>query len=338
MTNFDIESNGLMNERLWNRTLLITALLVTIVSAASVWAAWAASPNLASRLSLAALAPIFGAAFVSYALRIVRFYYFLTRSGVPISFRDTILVQMMGFAFSVTPGRVGEVFKLHMIRERVGTPVIQTTPLLLLDRLTEGGGFMILAIITALLLPTLQSNLPMPALILIGLSAIFVFALTRNYWRPVLVAVNTRLLKLKMWQRVVPHAENLWRGLETTFTPPQILGGLALSTVARFADGIVVYFAAQMLGVQLAIPTAVFTLAVSGLAGGISFLPAGTGAVETTMVGLFVLMGTRLSRALSIALVTRMFTLWIWVALGLVMIFILRLLPHWIRVGANGES
>ena len=56
-------------------------------------------------------------------------------------------------ALSVTPGHIGEVFKLHLIREQVGTPVSRTAPLLVLDRLTEGGGFLILAIASAMVLP-----------------------------------------------------------------------------------------------------------------------------------------------------------------------------------------
>jgi uncharacterized protein (TIRG00374 family) len=79
-------------------------------------------------------------------------------------------------------------------------------------------------------------------------------------------------------------------------------------------------------GVELALPTAVFVLAVSGLAGGVSLLPAGIGAVETTMVGLLVILGVTWSNALAIALLTRLFTLWLWVAVGLVTAFLLRLL------------
>ncbi len=61
-------------ERLWDRSLLLTALAVSVVSAGSVWLAWNTSPDLPARLSLLALAPIVGAAIVSYFLRAVRFH------------------------------------------------------------------------------------------------------------------------------------------------------------------------------------------------------------------------------------------------------------------------
>jgi uncharacterized protein (TIRG00374 family) len=314
-----------MSERLWDRSLLATTLAVAIISAISVWMAWRASADFALRLTGLTLVCIFGAALVSYALRGLRFYYFLSRSGIVISLPGAIVAQMVGFALSVTPGRIGEVFKLHLIRERTGTPVVQTAPLLLLDRLTEGGGFMILALASTPLLPALRSRLPIPLLTLLGLAVILVFALTRDLWSAPVVVANPRLMGSRFGQYLVPHLKNLWHGVEMSFTPTQILGGLALSAVARFADGLVVLFTAQMLGVDLELPEAVFILAVSGLTGGVSFLPAGLGAVETTMIGLLVLVGAAWSNAVTIALVVRLFTLWFWVALGLGVIFLLRL-------------
>jgi len=261
-------------------------------------------------------------------LRSVRFFYFLSRSGVAISLRSTILVQSIGFALSVTPGHVGEVFKLHLIRERTGTPIAQSAPLLLLDRVTEGGGFLILAILSALALPALSDRIPTPMLTLIGLGILFVFALTYQRLPNYFAAANLRLAESALWQRSVPHIRNLWRGLKASFTLTQILGGLGLSALARFADGGVVLFTAQMLGVEITLPAAVFVLAVSGLAGGLSLLPAGIGAVETTMVGLLVILGAPWSTALVITLLVRLGTLWLWVALGLILAFLI-LLPSW---------
>ncbi len=314
-----------MSARTWDRGLLLTALAVAIISGVSVWLAWRASPDLPERITFVALAPIFGAAIVSYSLRILRFQYFLPQSRVRIPLRGTLVVQVVGFALSVTPGHIGEVFKLHLIRERAGTPVIQTAPLLLLDRFTEGGGFMSLAVLSTLALPELRSQVPTSALTLLGLLVILGFALVQYVLPRRALRDRIHLPQFAPLQRIVPHLQNLWHGLESSFTVPQILGGLALSTVARFADGLVVLFAARMLGLELSLPAAVLVLAVSGLAGGFSLLPAGTGAVETTMVGLLVLLGASFTDALSITLVARLSTLWLWVALGLGVAFVLRL-------------
>ncbi len=314
-----------MNHQIWNRSMLVTAIGVGIVSAVSVGLAWRSSSSLAQPIVFAALAPIICAALFSYSLRIVRFYYFLLQSKIPISFRDTALVQMVGFAFSVTPGRVGEVFKLHLIRERVGTPVIQTAPLLLLDRLTEAGGFLTLALAATLALPNLRSQLPSSSLLLLALALVCAFAAARRWLGRMSIVRNPRVARLIGSIPWLGHIRNLWRGMNQSLTLTQVLGGLALSTVARFWDGVVILFAARMIGMQLTLPAAVFVLAVSGLVGGISFLPAGIGAVETTMTGLLLLLGADLPSAVAITLVARLSTLWLWVALGIGMTFALHL-------------
>jgi uncharacterized membrane protein YbhN (UPF0104 family) len=104
----------------------------------------------------------------------------------------------------------------------------------------------------------------------------------------------------------------------------QIAGGLGLSVLARLADGLVVFFIAQMFDAKLVLPAAVFVLAASGLVGGASFLPAGIGAVETTMTGLMVLLGITLPNAIVIALITRLAILWGWVVIGLGFAFLSR--------------
>jgi uncharacterized protein (TIRG00374 family) len=316
-----------MTERVWDRSLLITSIVVAMIASASLWLAWSASPGAVARFSLAAFAPAFGAAVVSYALRTARFYYFLTRSGIRISFRETIRIQLIGFALSVTPGRVGEVFKLRLIRRDAGTPVVQSAPLLLLDRLTEGGGFLILAITSALVLPTFEDDVPISAFLLVGLGVMLVLALTRKQWSRIFEFVRLRLGKSNWGERLAPHLENLGRGMQSTFTARQIAGGLALSVLARFADGLAVYFMARMVNVNLGLAPSVFVLATSGLVGGASFLPAGIGAVEATMTGLLMLFNVRLSRAVAVTLFTRLVTLWMWVALGLVVAFLSRLSP-----------
>jgi hypothetical protein len=84
-----------MTARAWDRSLLLTAAAVAIVSTVSVWLAWRSSTELAQRISMYALAPIASAALVSYSLRILRFHYFLTRSGVAITLRAQIPTSLL---------------------------------------------------------------------------------------------------------------------------------------------------------------------------------------------------------------------------------------------------
>ncbi len=304
-----------MTDRIWDRALLLTAIAVAIISGVSVWLTWRESGDSAG-FSWLAFAPAFVAAFISYALRTLRFYYFLKRGGIDVSLADATTANALGFALAITPGRVGEFLKLHLIRERAGAPIARTAPLMILDRVTEGGGLAIIAIAAALALPVFPTQMRSAWLAIPLLGAVAVLALTREYWSR-LVIEDSRLVESRFGKYLAPHASNLWLGLKTGFTFRQVVRGLALTAVARFADGLVLLMTAQMMGVQLSLPEAVFVLSVSGLAGGFSLLPVGIGAVEAAMTGLLVIMGAPLASAITISLLTRLATLWIWVALGL---------------------
>ncbi len=322
-----------MTERLWDRALIFTAIAVAIISAASVWLTWRASTD-SVRFTFLAFTPALGAALVSYLLRTLRFYYFLSRGGINVSLRDATAANAVGFALSITPGRVGEIFKLHMIRERADAPIARTAPLMLLDRMTEGGGLAIIAIASALALPTFATQAQTPWLALFILGVMVAIALTRNFWLR-LVFENRWLGESRLGNYLAPHTRNLWIGVKTGFTLKQIVRGVGLTAIARFCDGIVVLMTAQMMSVQLSLPEGIFVLSVSGLAGGFSFLPAGIGAVETAMTGLLVIMGAPLGSAVAISLLTRLATLWIWVAIGLALAVWLRMIAPSLYHGAN---
>lgn len=312
-----------MTERLWNRALILTAIAVTVISSLSVWLSWRESGNSAG-FSWLAFTPALVAALISYALRTLRFYYFIRSGGIDISLPDASMANAIGYALAITPGRVGEIFKLHLIRERAGAPIARTAPLMILDRVVEGGGLAIIATGAALALPAFSTQMQSAWLAIPLLAAVATLALTRKYWSRWVIE-NPRLVESRFGKYIAPHASNLWLGIKTGFTLKQIVRGLALTAFARFADGVVVLITAQMMGVRLSLPEAVFVLSVSGLVGGFSLLPVGIGAVETAMTGLLMIMGASLSTAITISLLTRLATLWIWVALGLA-------LAMWMRV------
>jgi uncharacterized protein (TIRG00374 family) len=315
-----------MTRQTWNRSLLVASVIAAAISGLSVWVEWNSSERSVLKLSLLAVALVSSAACVSYSLRIVRFYVLLSQSGIPISLPNTALAQAVGFALSVTPGSVGELFKMRLIQERSGTSLLQSAPALLLDRAMEGTGFLALAIVSAAALPWLQNRIPGAALfaggLIVFLSGVVLILRRSAHLAQVGSAVLT---KFPAEWRLLPSLRNVWRGVQSGITPRKVAAGLMLTGLARVADGLVLLLVAQMLGVTLALPVAIFVIALSGFAGGLSLLPAGAGAAETTMASLLVFSGAPLASALAITLLARMSTLWLWVGLGLGMAFILQL-------------
>jgi len=73
----------------------------------------------------------------NYALRIVRWHYYLGRIGVVVPWLESSLVFLCGFVMSVTPGKLGEVFKSVLLYESRGVPPTRTAPVVIAERLTD---------------------------------------------------------------------------------------------------------------------------------------------------------------------------------------------------------
>lgn len=314
-----------MNRRNWNRSLLVASLIAAALAGVSVWLEWSNPERSTLRLSLLALILILSAAALSYALRIVRFYLILARSGVRVSLPSTALAQAVGFALSVTPGSIGEVFKLHLIEEWSGTSLLKAAPALLLDRGMEAAGFVGLVFLSAIAFPSIQSKIPGIPLYTIGVALLIGSILVWSRAGILMARGREFLSRFSATRRVLIPLQDMLKGMESRVTRREVIAGLALTGLARIADGLVLLLVAQMLGVSIALPAAIFVIALSGFAGGISLLPGGAGAAESTMAGLLMFSGAPFAAALGITLLARMSTLWLWVGLGLGLALIIQI-------------
>ena len=84
----------------------------------------------------------------NYLLRFGKWQYYLRRLGVRgVRPFDSLLVFLSGFVLTVTPGKVGEVFKSAVLAKTHGVPAAQTAPIVIADRLTDVIAIVILIMI-----------------------------------------------------------------------------------------------------------------------------------------------------------------------------------------------
>ena len=75
-------------------------------------------------------------ALLNYFLRFVRWAYYLKVLGIKIPLSVSSLVFLSGLAMSITPGKMGEVLKSHLLRDRTGVPVSISLPVVVMERIT----------------------------------------------------------------------------------------------------------------------------------------------------------------------------------------------------------
>lgn len=309
---------GSLSQRVAFAAALWVAASLALV-AATFW--WQASQlNGLAQFEPLVLIPALGFATVSFGLRTLRWHFFLRLVGASPPLLTSFHTQLVGFSLTMTPGKLGELYKCYMIEQRTGVPAARTAPIVLFEKLMDASAFAGLAVLAAAFLPSLGDSVSGAArtllvVIAVGLGIAFVARLVS--------VQNLRRVLLPMARRgklgggLASAAELALAGSADLLSGPALARNLALSFIARTCDGLAVTWTAWALGIQLPLLGGVFALNSSGTLGGLSMLPGGIGVVEASMSVILAGFGAAPAPALAGTLLARFFTFWLWVAAGL---------------------
>jgi uncharacterized protein (TIRG00374 family) len=266
----------------------------------------------------AALALTFG----NYVLRFLKWEFYLARleiRGIPKL--DSFLTFLSGFVLTVTPGKVGEVFKSLVLAETHGVPGPRTAPIVVAERLTDLIGIIGLVIVGSL---GFQGGLLWAGL---GAAAVVV-ALGMIASRSVPDAI-VRWMEARhgALMRLAPRVKAAWESLRLLTSPGALLLPTVLSLISWAMEGLSLWVLLQGFGVTSAsLPMAMFFYATSQLAGALIPVPGGLGVTEGSLEQqLTRLGGVPMATATSAMILVRIATLWFAVALGFLSLALLRL-------------
>ena len=242
-----------------------------------------------------------GLCLLSYVLRGLRWRWWMAHQGRVFGWVEGLRLYVAGYAFTPTPGNVGEAMRGLMLARQ---------PLLPLQSLAIFGAERLADLLCLLLLCV-------PAFLwLLDHSALDGMA---NWWfwlAAVAALVVAGLLTL-VWrnrQRLLQRFDWLQGAWVCLSLRPLIWFGLTLTAWA--AQGIAVWLICRALDVHLPPLTAVGLYAVAMVAGAVSALPAGLGSMELVLTGLLLAQNATAAEALQITLLARLLTLWLAVGVG----------------------
>ncbi|UUZ65003.1 flippase-like domain-containing protein [Polaromonas sp. P1-6] len=239
---------------------------------------------------------------LNYALRGLRWRLWMAHYGREFGWLQGLRLYLAGYAFTPTPGNVGEAVRgLMLARNPLGTG--QSLAIFGAERLAD------LLCLLLLCLPAVGWGLTQGAVqaapaLLVGLLAAGLLALAIALG--LLLRYRAALLKRFAW------LQDAWRCLAV-----RPLLWFALTLAAWAAQGVAVWLICRDLGVHMALLTAAGFYAVAMVAGALSALPAGLGGTEAVLAGLLVAQSATPAQALTITVLVRLLTLWLAVAIGL---------------------
>jgi uncharacterized protein (TIRG00374 family) len=255
-----------------------------------------------------------GLAFGNYVLRFFKWEFYLARlqiRGVPKL--DSFLTFLSGFVLTVTPGKVGEVFKSLVLFETHDVPMTKTAPIVVAERATDVIGIVILIVFGSLGFSG--------GLVWAGIGGGLVLAL--------LVVVANKKLSLSIIEivgrlpgrvgKMAPKLEAAYESLATMLAPRNLFVPSLLSAAAWTLECLALWVILRGFGQVTSIPLATFFYATSTLIGAIVPVPGGLGVTESALMGQMTELG-HVDKGIATAamILVRFATLWFAVLIGFI--------------------
>jgi uncharacterized protein (TIRG00374 family) len=268
--------------------------------------AWAALQG----VGLPVVTGVLGLSLVNYALRSLRWQLLCRHVAVAVPLPRNVLYYVAGFAFTITPGKLGEVVRLWFLERGHGYRYERTFGVMVLDRLTDAWPLLLLALFGVADVAGRAGTLAaMAAMLAVGTIVLL---------HPAWLAGLVRLVygRVRRGPRLFARFSRASRMLARFASPGVLTLAMLLGVFGWLAEIAGAWLILDALGVALPLTTIAFVFGFGMLVGGLPLFPGGLGGAEVTIAGLLVLLGVPLPVAVAATALIRLVTLGFAVVLG----------------------
>lgn len=254
---------------------------------------------------------------LNYFLRFGKWDYYLRSIGVRPRFKDSLAIFLSGLTMSVTPAKLGEVFKSYLLKRTNGTEVSRSVPVVFAERITDVLGLLILAAIS---FSVFQYGREILIALVVMLLALIVIIKSRR-----ICAGLIRLTEsVPLINRLSDSLRIAYESTYTLFGFKNLVVATAISVISWGFECLAMYFVLVGFGVDSSILLSTFVFSFSSLVGAVSMIPGGLLVAEGSFAGLLVLSGITKGVAAGATIIIRFCTLWFGVLIGLTTLFLIR--------------
>ena len=263
-----------------------------------------------SRVDLQIWILVLGLSLLNYLLRFGRWQMYLVRLGHVLPPARHLMSYVAGFAFTTTPGKMGEAVRSVYLRP-YGVGYVDSLATLFVERFLD----LLAVMVLGLLVVRFFSDVWWPSICAAALMVAIFAAVSRPTLQQLFTARLHRSSSPRL-RRFGDHLGSLIRSSETLLRPRLLACGVLLGLISWAAEGFGFYLILRDLGVELATSVAIGVYAAGVLIGAVSFLPGGLGSTEAAMVVMLSVLGVDLSTSIAATIICRVATLWFAVVLG----------------------
>ena len=249
---------------------------------------------------------------LTWGVLFLRWNLLLKNSDIDIPLKDNFMIFISGFALGVTPGKVGELIKSQLLKNKFNIPRTKTAPLVIVERFYD---FFAIAIISLFGILVFEYSIYIFGILAIGISIFLIITSSEKIFLKFLNKIE-KIKFLKNFSNELPKSFNvIQKSTRGKIFPLSI----TLSVIFWFLDSIIAYLTLLSFGIDIIDYFVLMSIYTSSIIlGVISFLPLGIGVVEGSLVGFLSLNGIEFHLATAIVVFIRFFTRWIGVMAGFI--------------------
>jgi uncharacterized protein (TIRG00374 family) len=245
----------------------------------------------------------------------LKWNFFLKSVDVHLNLKDNLFVFFSGLGMIITPAKVGEIWKGWLIKDINGESLSKTVPVVIIDRVTDLIGLIILSALGILYYKEGSYIL----IILIILFVLFFTAIkSKKISGKIISILENRAGK---YSKDVKTMHNTF---EQLMNPKNMTLMSFLSAFAWFFECLALYFVIIGFGESISVLISTFVFSFASLAGAVSMIPGGLGVAEATFSGLLQYFGLTATISVGVAIIIRFGTLWYGAILGFLVYLIFK--------------
>ena len=254
----------------------------------------------------------------NYGLRVVRWNMYLHALGHRLPWRFVSLTFMAGFAFTLSPGKLGEMVRARYYQPR-GIPIASVSGAFFVERLLD---LLVMILLAAAVLADVQAYRSF-LWVAVALVGGLITGVAFMPWARIEQAMcHTPLGRVRQTIKAVAH---MFVSARQFLAPELLFKGLLIGLFAWAAEAVGLKLVADVVApVHLSVPVAMGIYAIAIIVGALSFLPGGLGSTEVVMAALLFSHGYTMPQAILLTLICRLLTLWLAVLIGWLCVWILR--------------
>ena len=186
--------------------------------------------------------------FLTFLIKYIKWEYGLYLIKIKISKIHSFQIFLSSLTMSITPGKIGDLLKSYLLKNSDSIPVSQSSPIILVERITE---FLSLLFICFIGIALFEDWLLL--LILITIALVLITLIFANEKLSNIVLQN--LLKIKFLKKHINNIAQALSHARQLLKPKSFLIMMFISFAAWIVEGFILYLILQYLDVGLSFST-----------------------------------------------------------------------------------